>query len=79
MSAPRTMKPVSKYLGLGRGMLAGCDMVAAVGVGSLIGWWLDGVTGWAPWGLLVFFALGAAAGFRLVYAKLLGTDGKERR
>jgi ATP synthase protein I len=73
------MEPVGKYQGLGRGMTAGCDMVAAVGIGALIGWWLDRVTGWYPWCFLVFFALGAAAGLRMVYVKMMKPDDQERR
>ncbi len=73
------MKPESKFQGLGAGMRVGCDMVAAVGVGALIGWWLDGLTGWAPWCLLVFFGLGTAAGLRMVYAKMMKPDDKDGR
>jgi len=72
------MRPVSKFQGAGRGLAIGCDMVAGVGVGALIGWWLDKVTGWSPWCFLVFFVLGAAAGFRMVYAKMMNPDDKER-
>jgi ATP synthase protein I len=72
------MKPVEKYQGMGRATIAGCDMVAAVGVGALIGWWLDKVTGWWPWCFLVFFILGTAAGMRMVYVKMMAPMPNEK-
>ena len=38
------------------------DLVAAVVVGGVIGWFLDRWLGTAPWLLLLFFFLGVAAG-----------------
>jgi ATP synthase protein I len=73
------MKSAGKFQGLSRGMVIGCDMVAGVVVGGAIGWWLDRVTGWYPWCFLVFFVLGAAAGFRMVYAKMMKSDDKGQR
>jgi F0F1-type ATP synthase assembly protein I len=73
------MKTVGKFQGMGRAMIVGCDMVAAVGVGVAIGWWLDNLTGWSPWCLLVFFVLGAAAGFRMVYHKIMSAGSAEQQ
>lgn len=73
----------SRYQGVGRAAVAGCDMVAAVGVGGLLGWWIDRLTGWWPWCFLAGFVLGTVAGFRMVYIKLMaplpGHEPKESR
>lgn len=36
-------------------------------IGSAAGWWLDRKFGWAPWGFLVGFVFGLAAGVRTVW------------
>jgi ATP synthase protein I len=61
------MKTAGKFQGLGRALGVGSEMVAATGVGAAIGWWLDNLTGWSPWLLILFFILGSAAGFLAVY------------
>ncbi len=71
------MKPVGKFQGLGRAIGVGSEMVAATGVGAAIGWWLDNLTGWSPWLLILFFILGSAAGFMAVYRGMQG--GKDPR
>lgn len=38
------------------------DLIAAVCVGTAMGWGLDYLTGWAPLFLVLFFFLGLAAG-----------------
>ncbi|WP_051335838.1 AtpZ/AtpI family protein [Methylocapsa acidiphila] len=43
------------------------EFVAAVVVGFLIGWQIDVWIGTTPWFLLIFLALGTAAGFWNVY------------
>ncbi len=43
------------------------EMVAALGVGGVGGWLLDGWFGTEPWLLLVFLFLGAAAGILGAY------------
>lgn len=48
---------------LGLAFRLATEFVAGVVVGSLIGWWLDRWLGTAPWLLILFFTLGAAAGF----------------
>jgi len=77
------MKPVAKYQGMGRAAVAGCDMVAGVAVGGVIGWWLDTLTGWWPWCFLAGFVLGTVAGLRMVHAKLMaplpGAESKETK
>jgi ATP synthase protein I len=48
--------------GMAYGMRMAADLVAAVIVGSVIGWGLDWVLGSRPWLFLLFFLLGFAAG-----------------
>lgn len=45
----------------------GIELLVAVAVGSLIGYWLDLWLGTFPWLLVIFFFLGVAAGFLNVY------------
>jgi ATP synthase protein I len=48
--------------GMAYGMRMAADLVAAVLVGSIVGWGLDWVLGSRPWLFLIFFLLGFAAG-----------------
>jgi F0F1-type ATP synthase assembly protein I len=52
-----------RYAGLG------IELAAAVGLLSLLGWWVDGRFGTAPWGLVV----GAIVGLVVGMANLLRT------
>jgi ATP synthase protein I len=45
----------------------GIELVLAVALGGVIGWYLDKWLGTSPWLLIIFFFLGVAAGFRNVY------------
>jgi ATP synthase protein I len=47
---------------LGLAFRIAIELVAALAVGLAIGWGLDRVLGTRPWGLIVFFFIGAAAG-----------------
>ena len=66
-------KPAPKE-GLGAAMRIGVELVAALGVGAAIGWGLDRWLGTAPWLMVVFFVLGAAAGVMNVYRYMGGMD-----
>ena len=57
-------------LEFGSGLQAGIEVVAGVGVGTLIGWALDRWLGTTPLFLIVFFMLGAAAGVLNAYRHL---------
>ncbi len=61
-----------KYMGTGKGMGVGfrmaSDFAAAVIVGVVLGWGLDTLFGWSPWGLLACLMLGFGAGVRNVVA-----------
>ncbi|MCB1885494.1 MAG: AtpZ/AtpI family protein [Geminicoccaceae bacterium] len=54
----------------GDGLQVGVEILAGVGGGSLIGWALDAWLGTAPFLLVVFFFLGAAAGMLNAYRHL---------
>jgi F0F1-type ATP synthase assembly protein I len=45
-----------RYAGLG------IELAAAVGLLSLVGWWIDGRFGTAPWGLVVGAVVGLVGG-----------------
>ena len=47
---------------LARGLRLSSELVAGVGVGAAIGWGFDYLLSTSPWGLIVFFLLGFAAG-----------------
>jgi len=49
-----------RYAGIGLQMLVG------VGLGYLVGNWLDRKYGWAPWGVMLGTMLGLAAGMYLL-------------
>jgi len=53
--------------GLAFALRVGVELVAALAVGLAIGWGVDRWLGTRPWGLVVFFFLGAAAGMLNVY------------
>jgi len=46
------------------------DMVAGIVVGTGLGWWLQHYVDCHPWGIIIGFLLGSAAGFRNVYRML---------
>ena len=51
-----------KGIFLGNAFKLGTELVAAVAVGSIIGFILDSWFGTKPWLIIIFFFLGAAAG-----------------
>jgi len=48
--------------GYARGFRLSSELVAGVLVGAGLGWLIDRLLGTSPWGLIVFFLLGFAAG-----------------
>lgn len=64
------------YQGMGRYMALGTQMVLTTAVIAAIGYWIDTKTGKFPLFLVLFFLLGAAAGFRVVYNAF--RDGGEK-
>jgi ATP synthase protein I len=60
---------------LGFGLRVGIELVAALGVGIALGWLADRYLGIRPWGLIVGFFLGSAAGIVNVYRAVQGMGG----
>ena len=52
--------------GLGLGLRITAELVAAIAVGSCIGYLLDALLGTTPWLMVVFLIIGCAAGFMTV-------------
>src|ERR1700693_1594587 len=48
--------------GLAKGLRMSSELVAGVIVGGVIGWGVDWLTGYRPWGLMIFMLLGFTAG-----------------
>jgi ATP synthase protein I len=57
---------------LGLGMRMATEMAAALIVGLALGWLFDRVFHTRPWGLIVFFFIGAAAGMLNVFRAAMG-------
>jgi len=54
-----------KYLGMG------FEVAVGVGLGYIVGNWLDKKYGWSPWGVLAGTMLGIAAGMYLMIKEAL--------
>jgi ATP synthase protein I len=52
--------------GAGLGLRMASDFTAAIFVGAVIGWGIDALFGWSPWGLIVCLVLGFIAGVRMI-------------
>lgn len=59
---PRAGEPQDRGAALGQALRLATELIAGVLVGTFIGWWLDWLLGTAPWLLIIFLVLGAAAG-----------------
>jgi ATP synthase protein I len=60
-------KPTAPTSAMGLALRAGVELAAGLAVGGALGWFLDGWLGTRPFLMLLFFALGAAAGLLNVY------------
>jgi ATP synthase protein I len=58
--------------GVGSGLRIGIELVVAIGVATGLGWALDHWLGTRPWGMIVLFFLGVAAGMLNVYRAVTG-------
>ena len=58
--------------GLGLGLRIGIELVVAIGVATGLGWAMDRWLGTRPWGIIVLFFLGVAAGMLNVYRAVSG-------
>jgi ATP synthase protein I len=61
--------------GLGLGFRIGIELVVAVVVATAIGWAIDRWLETRPWGMIVLFFMGVAAGMLNVYRAVTGTGG----
>src|SRR6266567_4236548 len=61
--------------GLGLGFRIGIELVVAVAVATGLGWAIDRWLGTRPWGMIVLFFLGVAAGMLSVYRAVTGVSG----
>ena len=57
------------------GWRVGIELVGAIVLAELIGWGIDKWLGTRPWGMVVFFFLGVAAGMLNVYRAVTGLGG----
>jgi len=57
------------------GWRVGIELVGAIVIAELIGWAIDKWLGTRPWGMVVFFFLGVAAGMLNVYRAVTGMGG----
>jgi len=62
--------------GMGRALRAGTDIVSAVAVGGFLGYWIDQWLGTKPFGTIIFFFLGSAAGLLSIYRSQTGQEYK---
>ena len=62
---------------MGSAFKLGTELVAAVGVGTIIGFILDNWFGTTPWLIIIFFFLGAAAGMLNVIRTANKMQGEE--
>jgi len=65
--------------GIGAALRVTVDLVSGIGVGTFIGWVLDGWLDTRPWFMILFFVLGAAAGFRNVIRTAQKLEEEARR
>jgi ATP synthase protein I len=61
--------------GMGVGLRIGIELVAAIVVSIGLGWAIDRWFGTRPWGMIVLFFLGVAAGMLNVYRAVSGIRG----
>lgn len=55
---------------------ASIELVSAVVVGGLLGYWIDQWLGSTPWAMIIMFFLGFIAGFVNIYRAQTGQDMK---
>jgi len=61
--------------GFGLGVRIGVELVVAIVVSTGLGWAIDRWFGTRPWGMIVLFFLGVAAGMLNVYRAVTGVRG----
>jgi ATP synthase protein I len=71
-SQPAVSDRSAMQQGLGIGLRIGIELVVAIGVATGLGWAIDRWLGTRPWGIIVLFFLGVAAGMLNVYRAVSG-------
>jgi ATP synthase protein I len=74
-SRPAPGERSALHQGLGFGFRIGIELVVAVVVATALGWAIDRWLGTRPWGMIVLFFLGVAAGMLNVYRAVTGVGG----
>jgi ATP synthase protein I len=74
-SRPQVADGSSLQQGLSLGLRIGIELVVAVVVAIAIGWAIDRWLGTRPWGMIVLFFMGVAAGMLNVYRAVTGAGG----
>lgn len=69
---PAAVDRSAQQQGLGLGVRIGIELVVAIGVATGLGWAIDRWLGTRPWGMIVLFFLGVAAGMLNVYRAVAG-------
>ena len=59
---PAPQQTAAERKGFSQGLRLSGDFVEGVVAGFAVGWGFDKLTGWSPWGMIVFLLLGFAAG-----------------
>jgi ATP synthase protein I len=72
---PQVADRSSLQQGLGLGFRIGIELVVAIVVATAIGWAIDRWLGTRPWGMIVLFFMGVAAGMLNVYRAVTGVGG----
>lgn len=77
-SVPEAGKQAQKQdpTSTGRALRASTDLVAGIGVGTFLGYWLDKWLDTNPLFMIIMFFLGFAAGFLNIYRSQMGQDFK---
>jgi ATP synthase protein I len=72
---PQVANRSSLQQGLGLGFRIGIELVVAIVVATAIGWAIDRWLGTRPWGMIVLFFMGVAAGMLNVYRAVTRVGG----
>lgn len=77
VSRPSARERLEPRSPVGKVLNVGVELVAGVIVGVFLGLLIDWYFGTSPWGLIVLFVLGSAAGMLNVYRALTKSQNKE--